>query len=71
MRINDHSAEGFIHCGRIVYSVMYDLEGGSALIVWLDRAGNDRNGRTRHSEPQRLKSTAVRHAIFAISLSSI
>src|SRR6478752_4056768 len=58
MQSNDPSAEGFIHRGRIVYSVMYDLDGGSALIVWFDRAGNDLNRRVRHSDPQRRIVTA-------------
>jgi hypothetical protein len=50
--------EGFIHNGRIVYAVQYELEGGNSLIVWLDRAGNDANGRTCHSEPQQRIVTA-------------
>jgi hypothetical protein len=54
----DPSSEGFIHNGRIVYSVMYALEGGSDLIVWFDRGGNDLNGRVVHSEPQRRIVTA-------------
>src|SRR4051794_25545471 len=50
--------EGFIHRDRIIYAVTYSLEGGSELIVWLDRAGNDPNGRTCHSDPQRTIVTA-------------
>jgi hypothetical protein len=45
--------EGFLHNGRIVYSVQYELVGGSSIIVWFDRAGNDLNGRVCHSEPGR------------------
>src|SRR5437868_369537 len=54
----DPSSEGFIHNGRIVYSVMYALQGGSDLIVWFDRAGNDLNGRVVHSDSMRRIVTA-------------
>lgn len=37
--------EGFIHRGRIVYSVMYRIVDGSSLIVSFDPDGNDINGR--------------------------
>jgi hypothetical protein len=40
------------------YSVMYALEGGSDLIVWFDRAGNDLYGRVVHSDPRRRIVTA-------------
>jgi hypothetical protein len=53
MQTRDPSQEGFIHDGRIVYSVIYDLDGGSALIVWFDRGGNDLNGRVWHSDAKR------------------
>jgi hypothetical protein len=55
---NDPSSEGFIVGQRIVYSVIYDVEGGSALIVWFDRDGNDLNGRVRHSDAKRQIVTA-------------
>jgi hypothetical protein len=58
MPSRDPSSEGFLHNGRIVYSVMYALEGGSDLIVWFDRAGNDLNGRVVHSDPRRRIVTA-------------
>ena len=54
----DPSQEGFLHDGRIVYAVKYELAGGSSLIVWLDRAGNDLNGYTRHGDPKRRIVTA-------------
>src|SRR5690242_4747990 len=57
---HDPSNEGFLHRGRIVYSVIYALEGGSDLIVWFDRAGNDLNGRVVHSDPRRRIVTARR-----------
>jgi hypothetical protein len=53
MAARDPSTEGFIVGARIVYSVIYDLDGGSALIVWFDREGNDLNGRVRHSDAKR------------------
>jgi hypothetical protein len=58
MQNRDPSSEGFLHRGRIVYSVMYALEGGSDLIVWFDRGGNDLNGRVVHSDRQRRIVTA-------------
>src|SRR6266436_4568682 len=54
----DPSKEGFIHGQRIVYAVMYRLEGDSSLIVWFDRGGNDLNGRVAHSDRQRRIVTA-------------
>jgi len=52
------SAEGFLHNGRIVYSVQYELVRGTSFIVWFYRAGNDKNGRVWHSDPQRRIVTA-------------
>jgi len=53
MRRHDPAADGFLHRGQIIYAMMYGIVGGGSLIVWLDRAGNDTNGRTRHSDSQR------------------
>jgi hypothetical protein len=58
MPSHELSSEGFLHGGRIVYSVMYALEGGSDLIIWFDRGGNDLNGRVTHGDPQRRIVTA-------------
>ena len=55
---NNPSTEGFLHNGRILYSVMYALDGGSELIVWFDRGGNDLNGRVTHSDRGRRIVTA-------------
>lgn len=33
--------------------MQYGIADGSSLIVWLDRGGNDVNGRTRHSDQRR------------------
>jgi hypothetical protein len=32
----DPSEEGFIHGTRLAYSVEYQLQGGSSIIVWFD-----------------------------------
>jgi hypothetical protein len=50
--------EGFIHKGRLVYALQYDLVGRGSIIVWLDEGGNDLNGRVQHSDPQRSIVTA-------------
>ena len=58
MRRHNPADDGFLHRGQIIYAIQYHLVGGSSLIVWLDRAGNDANGRTCHSEPERAIVTA-------------
>jgi len=45
--------DGFLHRGQIIYALQYHTGDGSILIVWLDRAGNDVNGRTRHLDKSR------------------
>jgi hypothetical protein len=50
--------EGYLHNGRIVYSVQYQLVGGTSIIVWFDRAGNDCNGGVCHSDAERWIVTA-------------
>ena len=57
MTINEPD-DGFLHNERIVYAIQYHLEGGSSLIVWLDWAGSDADGKTRHSVKQRAIVTA-------------
>jgi hypothetical protein len=47
------TTKGSLHRGRLVYSVQYALVGGTSIIVWFDRGGNDLNGRVCHSDPQR------------------
>ena len=47
---HDPAADGFLHNGHIIYAIQYHVTDGSSLIVWLNRAGNDANGRTRHSD---------------------
>jgi hypothetical protein len=58
MSRTDPSEEGFIHGTRLVYSVEYRLQGGSSIIVWFDRGGNDLNGRVVHSDSNRRIVTA-------------
>jgi hypothetical protein len=50
--------DGFLHRSQIIYAVQYHVADGSSLIVWLDRGGNDANGRTRHSDKRRAIVTA-------------
>jgi hypothetical protein len=58
MNRREPSNDGFLHRGQIVYAMQYHCQGGGSIIVWLDRGGNDINGRTRHSDKQRAIVTA-------------
>jgi hypothetical protein len=49
---------GFIAGQRIIYAAEYSLAGGSTLIVWFDRDGNDANGHNCHSDAKRRIVTA-------------
>jgi hypothetical protein len=55
---HDSSDDGFLHRGRIIYAIQYHFPDGCSLIVWLDRAGNDVIGQTRHSDKCRAIVTA-------------
>jgi hypothetical protein len=45
--------EGFIIGKRIIYAAHYRIEGGSSIVVWFNRAGDDLNGRLVRSDADR------------------
>ena len=56
----------FVRGDRIIYAAEYHLAGGSTLIVWFNREGRDKNGRTCHADSKRAIVTALAERGFAV-----
>jgi hypothetical protein len=45
--------DAFVIVDRIIYAAEYHVAGGSSIIVWFNRDGRDKHGRTCHTVPKR------------------